>query len=322
MSDRFAARALLAALALAGGCVLGGLSPHPAWSESATAQAARTFGTPDAAVDALIAALRGNDENALPAILGPGSSKLIDSGDHVADTEARKRFVASYDAKHAIVADGADRMVLHVGVNDWPMPFPLEQAGGRWYFDSRRGAQHIVDRRIGRNEIAAIRTALAFVDAEKLYFSLINESGAGQYAQRLVSSPGQRDGLYWPATDGEPESPLAPLVAQAQDEGYPGEFVAGKPAPYQGYFFRILKGQGANAPGGAMDYIVDGRMTKGFGLIAWPARYGASGIMTFVVNQDGIVFQKDLGRQTGTLAPATKLLDPDLSWARVDLADQ
>ncbi len=321
MSNRFLARALLVALPVAG-CLVGVLPPRPAWSDSETVKAARTFDSPDAAVGALIAALRDNSAPALRAILGPGSGKLIDSGDHVADTEARKRFVASYDARHAIVADGAGRMVLHVGIDDWPMPFPLERVDGRWHFDSRLGAQHIVDRRIGRNEIAAIRTALAFVDAEKLYFSLSSASGAGEYAQRLISSPGQHDGLYWPAAEGEPQSPLAPLVAQAQDEGYPGELVAGKPVPYQGYFFRILKGQGVSAPGGAVDYIVDGHMTKGFGLIAWPARYGASGIMTFVVNQDGIVFQKDLDRQTGTVAPAMKLMDPDLSWTRVDLVNQ
>ena len=140
--------------------------------------------------------------------------------------------------------------------------------------------------------------------------------------ERLASAPGQHDGLYWPQAEGEPESPLAPLVAQAQDEGYPGAIVAGKPSPYQGYFFRILTGQGPNAPEGAMDYVADGRMTKGFGLIAWPARYGASGIMTFVVNQDGIVFQKDLGPRTEAIAPSIKLLDPDLSWARVDVVNQ
>ena len=321
MRNRSIVRVLLVALPLAGSAVCA-LPPRPAWSEEGTRQTARTFDTPAAAVDALVAALRRNDQAALHAILGPGSSKLLDSGDRVADAESRKRFLAAYQTRNALVAQGADRLVLQVGADDWPFPFPLEKAAGRWSFDSRRGAQQIVDRRIGRNEIAAIRTALAVVDAEKLYLQLTGESGAGEYASRLASTPGQHDGLYWPATEGEPESPLAPLVAQAQDEGYPGEMVAGKPSPYQGYFFRILTGQGPNAPGGAMDYRVDGRMTKGFGLIAWPARYGASGIMTFVVNQDGIMFQKDLGPRTDTIAPAMKLLDPDLSWARIDVVNQ
>ena len=314
-------RVLLVALPLAGTMVCA-LPARPAWSDDRTMPTARTFDTPAAAVDALVAALRSNDQAALHAILGPGSSKLLDSGDRVADAESRKRFLAAYEVRNALVARGTDRVVLQVGADDWPWPFPLEKVAGRWTFDSRRGAQQIVDRRIGRNEIAAIRTALAVVDAEKLYFQLAAKSGTGEYAQRLASAPGRHDGLYWPQAEGEPESPLAPLVEQAQDEGYPGELVAGKPSPYQGYFFRILAGQGPNAPGGAMDYRVNGRMTKGFGLIAWPARYGASGIMTFVVNQDGIVFQKDLGPRTDTIAPAMKLLDPDLSWARIDVVNQ
>ncbi len=314
------ARALFVALPLTLASV-GSVPPRPAWSEDAAEFTSRGFDTPEAAVDALIDAFRRNDAMALRAILGPESNKLLDSGDRVADAEARKRFLAAYDAGHTLAPDGAGRMVLRVGTDAWPLPIPLQQSAGRWHFDSRRGAQYLVDRRIGRNEIAAIRTALAVVDAQNLYFRQTGESGTAHYAQRLASTPGQHDGLYWPAAEGEAESPLAPLVAQARDQGYPGERAAGRALPYQGYYFRILTAQGQNAPGGAMNYVVDGLMTKGFGLIAWPARYGASGIMTFVVNQDGVVFQKDLGPKTDQTAPTIRLLDPDLSWARVDVVN-
>jgi hypothetical protein len=179
----------------------------------------------------------------------------------------------------------------------------------------------LINRQIGRNEIAAIRTALAYVDAQNEYFAFTGQNGMGEYAQRFVASPGKYDGLYWPSGNGGPDSPLEPLVAQAREEGYPVDIKAQGPRPYQGYYFRILTGQGPNSPEGARDYISDGRMTNGFALIAWPASYGVSGIMSFIVNQDGIVFQKDLGPRTATAAAATKLYDPDLSWAKVDVVN-
>lgn len=240
----------------------------------------------------------------------------------MADVETRKNFLARYDEKHALAPDGPDRMVLQVGPNDWPLPLPIVKAGGKWHFDSQLGSQELVERRIGRNEITAIRSALAYVDAQKSYFTMTSHDGAGEYAQHFVSASGKHDGLYWAATDDEPESPLGPLVAQAEDEGYPGEFVSGKPLPYAGYYFHILTGQGPNAPGGAMNYVSDRRMTKGFALVAWPARYAVSGIMTFVVNQDGVVFQKNLGEHTDNIAANTRLFDPDLTWARVDVVNQ
>ena len=191
MRNRSIARALLVALPLAlAGAVVCALPPRPAWSQEGTRPTTRAFDTPAAAVDALVAALRSNDQAALHAILGPGSSKLLDSGDRVADAELRKRFLAAYEARNALVAQGTDRLVLQVGADDWPWPFPLEKAAGRWTFDSRRGAQQMVDRRIGRNEIAAIRTALAVVDAEKLYFQLAAESGAGEYARTSCQRAG------------------------------------------------------------------------------------------------------------------------------------
>ena len=288
----------------------------PAAESAAPAQAAR-FATPEEAVVALIAAARADKVAALHDVLGPGSDALLYSGDPVSDERARQTFVAAYDTKHELAADARGRMVLTVGKNDWPLPIPVVKDNGQWHFDSFQGAQDLVDRRIGRNEIAAIRTALAYVDAQRLYFEMMRAEGAEAYAQRLVSRPGFHDGLYWPEAAGQPESPLAPLVEQAMDEGYPGANMSGKPVPYQGYYFRILTGQGDSAPGGALTYVADGRMTKGFALIAWPAIYGASGIMTFEVNQDDVVFQKDLGPATAALVAAIKLFDPGLSWARV-----
>lgn len=277
------------------------------------------FATPQDAADALIAALQADDTAKLSVILGPGSEKLINSGDKTADHEGRARFLASYQQKHSLRPDGPDQMTLIVGENDYPSPLPIVRTGGQWHFDSQLGGQELIDRRIGRNEIAAIRVALAYYDAQKLYFDMAGQSGTAQYAQRLVSRPDQHDGLYWPAEDGEEQSPLAPLVQQAIDEGYPGEIVSGKPVPYQGYYFRILKGQGTSAPGGKMDYIANGKMTKGFALLGWPARYGVSGVTSFIIDADGVVFQKDLGPRTQVLAADMKLYDPDLSWARVDL---
>lgn len=287
------------------------------------APAQKTFATPQDAVAALIAAVGTDRPSALVAVLGPSAETLVSSGDANADAIARKHFLDNYAAKHALVEDGPGRMVLQVGTNDWPMPLPIVEAGGRWHFDLAAGAQQIVDRRIGRNEIAAIRVCLAYVDAQQDYFARAKAAGGpGEYAQHLVSAPGEEDGLYWPQQDGQPESPFGPLVRQAMEDGYPGELVSGHPVPYEGYYFRILARQGPDAPGGAKAYVVDGRMTDGFALIAWPATYRASGVMSFIVNQDGVVFQKDLGPQTAAKAAAITSFDPDLSWAKVDLVDK
>jgi hypothetical protein len=285
-----------------------------------TAATGQSYASAEEAATALVDAVRSNKADAIMAVLGPGSEKLVNSGDPVIDATAREKFATSYDEKHELVAEGPDRMTLVVGSDDWPLPIPLVQSDGRWHFDSAAGAQELVDRRIGRDEIAAIRTSLTYVDAQKEYFELAQKvGGTAYYAQRLVSSPGKHDGLYWEAENGE-ESPFGPLVAQAREDGYPGAQASGKPHPYFGYHFRILTGQGPNSTEGAMNYIgADGEMTKGFAMIAWPASYGASGIMSFIVNQDGIVFQKDLGPDTASIAPTIKLFDPDLSWARVDI---
>ncbi|MCW3475189.1 DUF2950 domain-containing protein [Limobrevibacterium gyesilva] len=281
-----------------------------------------TFQTPDDATQALVDALKANDPGKLRAVLGPGSERLVGSGDPVADAAQRQRFLAAYAEKHDLETVGENRRVLHVGQNDWPLPMPLVADGGRWRFDSTTGAQEIVNRRIGRNELAAIGVMLAYVQAQRDFAARDRQAGGpGAYAQRLFSSPGKHDGLYWPAAAGEPDSPLAELIQRVASEGYPGEPSKGPPRPYQGYLFRLLKAQGPNAPGGAKDYVVDGRMTSGFALVAWPAVYGASGITTFLVNQDGVVFQKDLGPRTGALAGAMTRFDPDITWARVDVVE-
>jgi hypothetical protein len=291
----------------------------------AQSSAQRTFASPDEAAGALASATRKHDLTVLRAILGPGSEKLLSTGDRYADQEQERRFAAAYDEKHALVPHGPDDMELEVGANDWPLPIPIVRSDGRWHFDTEAGAQEIIDRRIGRNELAAIRVALTYVEAQKDYFELMKQrTGTGYYAQRLISTAGDHDGLYWPVAGSGEESPFGPLVAQAEEEGYPapGALVGGKPIPYQGYYFRILKAQGPNASGGAVNYVQSARMTKGFALLAWPSSFGSSGITSFLVNQDGVVFQKDLGPETAPLAPAITQFNPDLSWARVEVTNQ
>jgi hypothetical protein len=313
--------AVAARLAFSAMILVTGMAPSAAPAAPQTAASiGQTFATAEEAVTALIDAARSDTPQRLRTILGPASDKLLNSGDRVADAERLRKFVAAYDERHEIAA-APDRMILKVGNDDWPLPIPLVQADGRWSFDTKAGEQELIDRWIGRNEIAAIRTCLAYVDAQKAFFALTGQNGEAQYAQRLLSSPGKYDGLYWPAAEGVPESPLEPLIAQAREEGYPVDSRAQGPRPYHGYHFRILTRQGPNSPEGARSYVSKGRMTNGFALIAWPAAYGVSGIMSFVVNQDGVVFQKDLGPQTAAIAAAAAIFDPDLSWAKVELVD-
>jgi Protein of unknown function (DUF2950) len=282
----------------------------------------RSFPSVEEAVSAFVAALRDHKEADLRAILGPEGDRVIDSGDRYADRELHQRFVALYDEKHTIDQKSPGHAELDVGPNDWPLPIPLVENNGRWTFDTKAGAQTIVDRRIGRNELSAIRTLLACADAQHDYFDRAKQAnGNGEYASRVVSTPGGHDGLYWPAAEGEAESPLGPLVDAAKDAGYPGELVGGKPIPYEGYYFRILKAQGPNGDGGAKSYVQSGRLTGGFALIAWPAVFGSSGIMTFIVGPDGDVYQKDLGSDTARIATAMTTFDPDLTWSRVAMTN-
>ncbi|MFO1325329.1 MAG: DUF2950 domain-containing protein [Burkholderiales bacterium] len=278
----------------------------------AATNAQRTFATPEDAVAALVQAVKAYDLPAIRAVLGHAKSEL-GSGDPVADRATAAQFVAAYDAKHAIVRDG-DTAKLTLGADDFPFAFPLVKTGDRWRFDTVAGKNEMLARRIGANELYAIKVMQAIVDAQQEYASADrNGDGVLDYARRFASTKGKRDGLYWPTKAGEPPSPLGALVVQAAGEGYRAK--QGEPTPYHGYIYRMLGGQGKNAAGGALDYVVKGRAIGGFAVVAYPAKYGSSGIMTFVVNQDGKVFQSDLGPGTAAKAAAMKLYDPGPGWS-------
>jgi hypothetical protein len=280
------------------------------------ALAQEQFNTPEAAVDALITAAKAKDQETIVKILGPEGELVVSSGDPVADSNTREKFVAAYDAKHTIELEGNGMQTLVIGDDNWPFPIPLVNKGGQWQFDTIAGLVEILSRRIGRNELAAIQVSQAYVQAQNEYAALDPAGlGRGVYAQRIVSRPGKKDGLYWPTTGGETPSPLGDLAAKASAEGYKA---GDKPIPYHGYYYRILTRQGAGAPGGAYDYLVKGKMMGGFALIAYPAEYGNSGIMTFVVNHDGTVFEKDLGTNTPALARKIDAFAPDQTWTKVD----
>jgi hypothetical protein len=284
----------------------------------ATARAATTgqkhFETPEEAVQALIDALRKDDKKQLAEVLGPGSAPLLSSGDKVADNHGREAFLREYDERHRLEAGGG-KIVLYVGADDYPFPIPVVPDAASWRFDTAAGREEILNRRIGRNELNAMQVCLAYVDAQREYYARERKQGeAHEYAQRLGSTAGKRDGLYWEARPGEEASPFGPLVAKARAEGYGGR---GAQSPYHGYFYRILTGQGPDAPDGASDYVAGGHMIGGFALVAFPAQYGASGVMTFIVNHDGVVYQKDLGPNTSTLARQMKLFEPDKGWQKV-----
>jgi hypothetical protein len=283
----------------------------------------RNFPSAEDAVKAFVATLRNHQEADLRAILGPDAERIISSGDRYADQELQQLFVALYDQKHGIQQISEGHVELNIGPDDWPLPIPIVESNGRWAFDTKTGEQTIVDRRIGRNELMAIRTLLACVDAQRDYFDRARQArNTGIYATKLLSAPGHQDGLYWPVAEGETESPLGPLVNAAQEAGYPGELVGSNQIPYEGYHFRILTAQGPNGDGGAKDYIQSGRMTGGFALVAWPARFRSSGIMTFVVGPDGEIYQRDLGPDTARIATEMTAFDPDLTWAHIALAKE
>lgn len=287
------------------------LMPVPCCAQGASQ---KTFGTAQEAVDALIAANRSNDIPALNQILGPDAASLISSGDDAQDKNDRARFVDLYDAHHRLISAGSGKRTLVVGKNEWPLPIPLVKSNGEWKFDSSEGAKELLYRRIGSNELAAIKVCQALRQAQLDYAATAHDGNSpGVYAQRFRSESGKQNGLYWEVAEGEPQSPAGPLVADADAEGYE----QGKRQPYHGYYFRILKAQGPHAYAGAKDYIVDGKMTGGFAILAYPAEYGASGVMTFQVSRRGTVFQKDLGESTADTAKAIKAFDPDSSWTRV-----
>ena len=284
---------------------------------NSAAQQQASFDTADAAVAALMQALEKNDKATLGTLLGPDSEDIFSSGDEVADANALADFLALYQEGHALVADGNDAVVLQVGNNDWPMPVPIVKRDGKWYLDGAAGVDEIVYRRIGRNELGAIAVSRGFVDAQLDYAADGHDGNPpGLFAAKLRSDPGQQNGLYWPSAKGEPQSPIGAAVAKAAAEGY--RAVAGKRLPYHGYYYRMLFGQGPAAAGGETDYYVDGVLAQGVALIAWPAEYGVSGVMTFMVNHDGDVFQKDLGEDTAKAADSIEVFDPDSTWSKVE----
>jgi hypothetical protein len=275
----------------------------------------RAFASPEEAVETMVEVLKSNDVKALEAIFGPGSKNLVSSGDPVEDKIVRGRFVELYDEKNRL-DQTSGKTVLSVGNEDWPFPIPIVKRGVLWRFDSKAGREELLARRIGKNEWSAIQFCKVYLDAQREYF-LKDWDGDGilEYAQKFGSTKGKKNGLYWEVKQGEEQSPLGPLAAVAQKQGYSTE--RKKPQPYLGYYYRILKGQGASAPGGAYDYMVKGKMIGGFALVAYPAKYWSSGVMTFIVNHDGVVFQKDLGRKTEKAAQAMKLFNPDSTWKKV-----
>ena len=255
-----------------------------------------------------------NDTKAMAVILGPGSKEIISSGDPVADKSGRERFVSMYDEK--IVIEGAEtgRAVVSIGNENYPFPIPLVKKGNVWLFDTKAGKEELLNRRIGRNELEVIEILRAYVDAQREYYATDWDGDKStEFAQKIRSTPGKKDGLYWAAKEGEKLSPLGPLAAKAAKEGYSKENTA-----LHGYYFRILKGQGKDAEGGAFDYIVNGKMILGYAMVAYPAQFGSSGIMTFIVNQNGIVYQKNLGKNSGKIAAAMKSYNPDSSWKKVE----
>lgn len=279
--------------------------------------ATKVFVSPEEAANALLQAAKSRDQNALVAIFGPDSMPVISSGDAVQDKTVADAFVSAYETMHRWrkMADGAQ--ILLVGADNFAFPIPLKKnGGGQWFFDTAAGKDEILARRVGRNELAVIDVCFAMADAQAEYFSQVRDGGsAKQYALKFISDSGRQNGLYWESPEGQPKSPLGPLVAFATDEGYSTHPNAR--APFHGYNFRMLKKQGSHTPGGAKDYVVDGRMVNGFAFVAYPAEYGNSGVMTFMINQDGVLLQKDLGKTTTEIATAMDAFDPDNTWTVV-----
>ena len=294
----------LAAAALVVGLAVGALAQQAARLQS--------FPTAEAAADALTKAVRDNDQKAMAALWGADWRDFVPGSDD--DVQKRRAaYIAAWDEGHKLLMSGDTKAVIEVGKNGWTMPVPLVKDGGDWRFDFAAGLKEMALRRIGHDEAAVVQTMLAIVDAQSDYAAMDPmNAGAPSYARRLLSSPGKKDGLYWAAKAGEPQSPLGPAVAKAQADGQ-------SPDGHYGYYFRLLYAQGAAAPGGARDYIVNGRMIGGFGVIAWPVRYGVTGVMTFIVNQDGVVYQQDLGPQTAQKAGVISSFDPDKGWTKADM---
>ncbi|MEN8264057.1 MAG: DUF2950 domain-containing protein [Nitrospirota bacterium] len=275
----------------------------------------RGFSSPEEAVNALIGAVRAEDMEEMLAILGPGSRVLIYSGDDVADRTGRKKFIRAFDRKNTLQKEAEDRMIIYIGEDNWPMPIPIVKTGPSWMFDPEEGKQEILNRRIGRNELHVMEVLGAYVEAQHEYASRDSRGeGVVEFAQQLISSEGERDGLYWEVKEGKEESPLGPLIARASRKGYKDDDIS----PFYGYYYKILKAQGKHADGGAYDYVVNGKMILGFALIAYPAEYSNSGVMTFMVNQQGVIYEKNIGGDTRSIAEKIEIFDPEDTWTKVE----
>ncbi|HUL23614.1 MAG TPA: DUF2950 domain-containing protein [Thermodesulfobacteriota bacterium] len=279
----------------------------------------KTFKSPEEAGKSLMDAVKSNDTKELLAIFGPAGKELISSGDEVADKAGRERFIQDYEEMNKLEKETDKKVTLVVGDREWPFPIPIVKKGETWVFDTMAGKEELLNRRIGRNELNTIQTCLAYVDAQREYAMKDRDNNKLlEYARKFWSTPGKKDGLYWETKEGEAESPFGAVAAQAVQEGYKPKNPGDKPSPYHGYYYKILKAQGKNAEGGAYDYVINGKMIGGFALVAYPAEHGASGVMTFIVNHDGVVYQKDLGKETGKIAKAMAKYDPDKTWKKVE----
>jgi len=294
-----------------------------AQAQAATVQTKqKSFPSAEEAVKALVAALMINDDKELLAIFGKGGEEVISSGDPVADRQGRELFLKKYEEKNSLVSQKTG-VTLVLGLVEWPFPIPVVKRGTAWFFDTARGKEEILNRRIGENELSAIETCLAIVDAQREYAMMdIDGDGVPEYAEKLLSDPGKKNGLYWETKEGEAPSPIGPELAEARKEGYSGKNATGSGLPYHGYYYRALKAQGKNAAGGAYEYVIRGKMIGGFALVAYPAKYGNSGVMTFIVNHDGVVYQKDLGKDTAKSGEAMKKFDPDKTWKKLEAANK
>ncbi len=278
----------------------------------------KTFPSATDACQALVDALRADNQSALLNILGPDAKDILSSGDEVEDKDNRENFIQKYEQMHRLITEPDGAVTLYIGAENWPTPIPIVNQGAEWFFDTPAGKQEILYRRVGRNELAVIQVCHELVDAEKEYYARPHDGApAKEYAQKIFSDPHKQNGLYWEAGPGQAESPIGPLLADAAQAGYTQESNH-KPEPFHGYYFHILTGQGANEPGGARSYVVDGKMTAGFAILAYPAEYRSSGVMTFMVGQDGVVYQKDLGPNTDETAKKPKQYDRDATWQKAE----
>lgn len=291
---------------------------EPATAASAKVRQAR-FRTPAEAVNSLADAIKNNDNRTLKHILGPNSDEIISSGDPVADQRGRDRFIDLYSEKNQLEQKNDNKTILILGKENFPFPLPLVRKGRMWVFDTTEGRREILNRRIGRNELAVVDVLKDYLEAQREYARKDHDgNGVFEFARKLSSTPGTQDGLYWEVKEGEEPSPFGPLVARADCKGYEKPFKESPLEPFHGYFFNVLMKQGKNAEGGAFDYLVNGKMVLGFALVAYPARYRVSGVMTFIVNQSGVIYQKDLGNNTAEIASKMVQFDPDNSWKIVE----